>query len=276
MKVFFWDDILNATIPNSPCYNYFKSSALTIGGFDGPHIGHKSLCQRVLDYAGEHNVQSGVVTFAHSPRMLKEKNRYAGDISTLRLRLKTFEKWGFDFVVVIDFSKNFSKIEGVAFLRILADYCAMQFLTVGEGFRCGYKGETDTAHIENFARENNIYFLLAPLIHVSLHNISSSVIRNHIVNGRLRKCNDLLGFPYALDIKHVICDLEKKSSTAYIQIERTIINQVLPPDGEYNVSVLVQNSVKSFSSILYLDNINLRLHVPKEFENEQFDVITFE
>ncbi len=275
MKVFFWDDILNAATPGSPCYKYFTGAALTIGGFDGPHVGHAALCARVLNYAKEYKKQAGIITFAHSPRMLKEKKRYSGDISTLRLRLKTFKKWGFDFAVVIDFSKNFSKIDGTTFLRILTDYCIMQYLTVGEGFRCGYKGETDTAHIESFAKENNITFVLAPLIHDSKHNVSSSVVRQLILSGKLLKCEDLLGFPYTLDVSNISLEVKSVLSEKKVYFKRTKISQVLPPDGEYRVSVFVQNG-KSFSSILCLDNINLRLNVPAEYENEQFDVIAFD
>ncbi len=273
MKVFFWDDILHSSLPDSPCYDYFTGSALAVGGFDGPHIGHKTLCDKVLDYAKRNNKQAGLVTFAHSPRMLKEKDSYAGDISTLRLRLKTFEKWGFDFVIVIDFSKNFSKIEGAIFLRILVEHCAMQFLTVGEGFRCGYKGQTDTAHIETFAKENNICFVIAPLIRVSMHTISSSVVRQFIVSGKLNKCKELLCAPYAIDLQGLNCVVDNEESC--MLIDRKSIVQVLPPNGEYSVSIDTKNNSKQFSSVLYLDYINLRLNVPNNVENEQFNVITF-
>ncbi len=276
MKVFFWDDILNSHIDGSPCKDFFTSSALTIGGFDGPHVGHKALCERVLEYSKNYKKQAGVITFAHSPRMLKERGSYIGDISTLRLRLKTFEKWGFDFAVVIDFSKNFSKIEGATFLSILADRCAMQFLTVGEGFRCGYKGETDTAHIETFAKNNDITFVLAPLIHVSQHTISSSLVRQYIFSGKLEKCKGFLVGPFLLDVQSNLYEIEKSQEGLLLIMAKDVFTQVLPPNGEYNVSVLVKDSRKQFSSILYLDNINLRLNVPIEYENKQFDVIVFD
>ncbi len=275
MKVFSWDDILNSHVENSPCYRYFTGSALTIGGFDGPHIGHKILCDRVLECSKKNSIQSGVITFAHSPRLLKDKKNYPGDVSTLRLKLKTFEKWGFDFVVVIDFSKNFSKIEGATFLRILTDRCVMQFLTVGEGFRCGYKGETDTAHIESFAKDNKITFVLAPLIHIAMHTISSSAVRQCVVAGKLDKCKDLLGFSYMLDIQDTDY-VVNTSSNACIVIERKNILQVLPPNGEYTVNLFLQKNNISFSTILILDNTNLRLSVPIKYENKQFDVITFD
>ncbi len=275
MKVFFWDDILNSNIEDSPCFKYFTGSAITIGGFDGPHIGHKVLCDRVLGYAKKNNKQSGVITFAHSPRMAKERNSYAGDISTLRLKLKTFEKWGFDFVVVIDFSANFSKIRGAIFLKIIADHCCMQFLTVGEGFRCGYKGETDTAQIETFAQENNIVFLIAPLIHEASHTISSSVVRQFIVSGKLSKAENLLSTPYTLDLQDVPYEAEKATDGYCIQIKRQDIRQVLPPVGEYTVDVFIKDTSEQFSSSLRLDNINLRLNVQYESKNKQFDVITF-
>ena len=269
MEIITWAEILDA---NSKKVSLIEESAITIGGFDGLHKGHKELCSRVLHHAQEKNLHSGVVTFANSPRQLKESKNYAGDISTLRLKLKIFEKWGFDFVVVIDFSREFSKINGGIFLQILKDSLNMQFLTVGEGFRCGHKGQTDTAQIEKFSIENNIKFSITPTISISLHKISSSAIRKLIANGHFEKSQNLLGYNYELDMNNIPVTCENKESESILIIDRENIRQILPQNGKYCVEVFTQEY--SFQSILLLDQ-TLRLNVPKEYENAQFDVITF-
>lgn len=270
MQIFTWDEVLDA---DKKKISLIDKSAVTIGGFDGQHRGHKELCSRVLDYAHEKNLKSGVITFEHSPRSLKEKENYAGDIATLRLRQKIFEKWGFDFVVVIDFSQEFSKMNGGIFLQILLNSLNMQFLTVGEGFRCGYKGQTDTAHIEQFSKENNIDFLITPIISNSLQKISSSTIRKYVSNGNFEKCKNLLGYNYQLDVKNLPFETNYEDSELIYTIKHQAIRQILPPIGKYCVEITQEN--KCFQSILLLDQINLRLNVPKEYENKQFDVITF-
>jgi len=279
MKVFSWEDII--TQPNSPCGDYFIGSAIAIGGFDGPHLGHKALCLRVLEKAAKKNLQSGIITFAHSPRLHKEKTDYAGDISTLRLRLDVFKEWGFDFVVVIDFSEDFSKIEGTAFLRVLTEQCAMRFLTVGEGFRCGFKHATGTAEIEFFANENNIRFVLAPLIAVASHRISSSIVRQCILLGKLKKTAELLGRPFMLDCQvldwlTLSCkNQDNKLGCIDVMVDRFQVTQILPPDGTYCVNVLMQNNKGEFSSLLHLDQSNLRLEVPEAYKNERLDTLSF-
>ena len=104
MDVFSWDDILHNAAGIKP-----RTTALTVGGFDGPHEGHRALCLSVIQSAQQRHLQSAVVTFKRSPRSFKQKADYSGDISSLRLRLKVFEQWGFSFAVVIDFSIDFSK-----------------------------------------------------------------------------------------------------------------------------------------------------------------------
>ena len=270
MQIFTWDEIIDTNSKNS---SIIDKSAITIGGFDGFHLGHTKLCERVLQFANDNNMQSGVITFANSPRLHKEQENYAGDISTLRLKLKKFENFGFDFVVVIDFSQKFSKIKGGVFLQILKDSLNMQFLTVGEEFRCGHKGQTDCAKIEKFSIENDIQFIITPIISHSLQKISSSTIRELILSANFNECKNLLGYNYELDIKNLPFTNRYEDSELLFEFEHQQ-RQILPPHGKYCVKVFTQEN-KSFQSILLLDNITLRLNVPKEYENAQFDVITF-
>lgn len=277
MKIFSWQDILRAHIPQSPCFGFFTGSALTVGGFDGPHIVHRALCTGVLEYAKAENLQSGVITFARSPRFTKQKDNYAGDISTLRLRLEKFEQWGFDFVVAIDFSCDFSRMEGVAFLQTLLEQCAMRFLSVGQGFRCGYKGTEHTKGIESFVTEHNCKFRLAPLVNVASEHISSSLIRQYIVSGELQKTAKLLDRNFMLDMQDTAWVYKKHDCNFfYLTAERSDIMQVMPPNGIYRVTITTHKTKAEFSALLHVESSNLRLEVPCIYENAEFDVIAFE
>ena len=139
MKVFSWDDL--GSVKSYLSQNSIQSTCLTIGGFDGNHLGHQVLFEKVLSKKNEEkSFCAGVVTFARSPRGSKSENFYKGDLSTLSQKIQYFEKQGFDFCLIINFDSEFKKTLGIDFFDRLLGYCNMKFLSVGQDFRCGYKG----------------------------------------------------------------------------------------------------------------------------------------
>ena len=285
MDVFSWDDILHGAAGIKP-----RTTALTVGGFDGPHEGHRALCLSVIQAAKERHLQSAVVTFKRSPRSFKQKADYSGDISSLRLRLKVFEQWGFSFAVVIDFSIDFSKIKGIDFLRILAERCGMRFFSVGETFRCGYQNDVGKEEIAAFAAENGIEFVPLQSVEQDAQCISSSAVRKAVVLGDLERAKLLLGRPFEIDCIQfcqntgdggiVLTDgkaLPDGSGSVLPDgsgmLKKNV--QLLPPCGTYRVSVYPENENRFFSALLHRDDCTLRLEVPAAYKNLRLDKIAF-
>lgn len=285
MDVFSWDDILHGAAGIKP-----RTTALTVGGFDGPHEGHRALCLSVIQSAQKRHLQSAVVTFKRSPRSFKQKADYSGDISSLRLRLKVFEQWGFSFAVVIDFSIDFSKIKGIDFLRILAERCGMRFFSVGETFRCGYQNDVGKEEIDAFAAENGIDFVPLRSMEQNGQCISSSAVRKAVVLGDLERAKLLLGRPFEIDCIQfcqntgdggiVLTDgkaLPDDSSSVLPDgsgmLKKNV--QLLPPCGTYRVSVYPENENRFFSALLHWDDCTLRLEVPAAYKNLRLDKIAF-
>ena len=94
----------------------------------------------------------------HPPKAAKNPTDFSGELSTIDLKLEYFEDLGFDFVIVIDFSCDFSKMKGRDFLTFLKNSCSMQFLVAGSDFRCGYKLDTGILQISEFAAQNGVFF----------------------------------------------------------------------------------------------------------------------
>ena len=116
MKIFYWQEILSGKFAD-----FFENGcALTVGSFDGPHNGHKILFSDVISFAKSHNILKGIITFSQSISKIKHRDEFPGNITTLHQRLSFFEKKSFDFVVIIDFTENFSKISGADFFTILS------------------------------------------------------------------------------------------------------------------------------------------------------------
>lgn len=297
MEIFSWDDVLNSKVKefihafsrdglcgdesawNAAGVLTEGGSALTVGGFDGPHRGHKALCASVIKEAKKRSLVPGLITFTRSPRSFKQKADYEGDISTLRLRLKVLEEWGFAFAVVIDFSADFSKIEGYDFLCILKDFCAMHFFGVGEGFRCGRNHATGEDEISSFAHTHGIVCSFMPLAAESGTRISSTLVRRSVRSGKLKEAEELLGHPFQIDCFQFDTKFEEKEGRVYalFTAKKDEVLQLIPPSGLYPVRVFASLSGAdiSFDTDVHTDSSILRQEVPAVYKNCLFDRIGF-
>lgn len=280
IRIFSWDDIMaSRNNENSEVRSFFKDgSALTIGGFDGPHAGHLRLFESVLRYADMNEQQSGVklkkgiVTFRQPPHSVTAPDQFPGDISTLPLKLDLFTMKGFDFVLVIDFSSDFSRMKGNDFLSILKDCCSMQFAAAGYDFRCGYQLDTGVAELSAFARQNDFQFQVIDDVMRNGVRISSSLIRNCVQSGQLREAEMLLGRPYTVDLRNVAFEV-RNDFHCLLQIAHGDVLQILPPNGTYLVNASAGTWI--CNTVLYVDSSLLRLEIPPEWSSTGIDKIEF-
>lgn len=206
-------------------------TALTVGCFDGPHAGHAVLFDAVFHAAAGQNLSPGIITFSRPLPVVKHPKSYAGDIAALRRRLSEYERRGFSFCVVIDFSDDFSKIDGNTFLDVLKNACGMRFLAEGVDFHCGYNGSCGMEEIRAFAKKNGVEVrFLEPVLYDN-RRISSSAIRQRILLGDFAAAEKMLGRPYIIDFEGI---LPEKSDGAYV-FSRSRFLQVIPQCGMYDV-----------------------------------------
>lgn len=227
MHIFSWNDIISRNFDTS---FFEKGSSLSIGSFDGPHIGHKCLFNSLLNNAKKNNYLSGIITFIRPMPSVKHNSDYFGDISTLKQKTDFFEKIGIDFCVLIEFSDNFKKIDGIDFLKLLKSQFNMKFITEGKDFHFGFKGKDSIKEIEIYSNQNNIEFEFPNLLLQDEYRVSSSMIRKMISKGDLSKIGDLLWNQYVIDLRFV----NYKKVNNKIIFSRENIYQVLPPVGVYD------------------------------------------
>jgi len=241
MQVFNWNDIIDSSKNNSIPAVFQKGTALSVGCFDGIHLGHSLLINSVLQKAKEKDLSSGIITFKSNN--VKVVN--GGELQTLSQKLKIFESKGLSFVVVIDFSNEFVRIEGHTFLDILYDVFKMRFIAEGQDFRFGYKGKASKDDIVSFAKSKEIEYDLLPLAVYEDERVSSSLIRTKILQGNFKAAEAMLSRPYEIDYKCVSSDGKTQ--------------QVLPPNGEYKVLVNKSDCAKSaITSYLKVEDQTLR------------------
>ena len=126
MKVFEWEKITAASEGILP--DFEQGSGLSVGSFDGIHLGHRTLLNTLISACKEKKLNSGIITFSRPLPSIKHSQDYDGDLSTLNQRLSIFESLGIDFVVVVDFNDVFAQTSGSDFLLCLKKTFNMKFL----------------------------------------------------------------------------------------------------------------------------------------------------
>jgi len=207
-----------------------RSAAITIGVFDGVHKGHKALLDKVLSVPGDW--ERTVITFKQNPKLLLHPENYHGAISTLAQKLESLEETGIGTCVLIDFSGNFSKLTGIAFLSTLADKGRVRYLAVGTDFRCGHRLSTNAEGVRIIGASMGVDTEIVDPVLYNGRAVSSSRIRRAVQDGRLPDAFAMLSRPYVIDLR----DFVPKKLDGEMQFDG--IRQVLPPPGEYVIEVL--------------------------------------
>ena len=161
--------------------------AVTVGVFDGIHRGHQALIRKVC--SSPHTPT--VVTFRQNPQGVLKPDAFTGDIMTLEQKLRALEVLGVQLTVLIDFSEEFSKINGRGFIDLLLNR-PVQLIALGRNFRCGYRLDTGAEEIRSLAGARGAEVWVAPPVMDEGQPVSSSRIRQALAAGRQAEAERLL------------------------------------------------------------------------------------
>lgn len=201
--------------------------AAAIGVFDGVHLGHRALLERVV----ASGLTPAAVTFASNPKAILRREGAHGDLLTTRRKIELLGSFGMTKVLLIDFSRDFSILPGREFLSRLWEYGSIRYLAVGHDFRCGFHLDTDAEAIRSYGEGVGFKAEIVDAVLHDGHPVSSSRIRRDVAAGRLRHAAALLDRPHELDIRNLTFT---ESDSSYV-FSRAETAQVLPPDGSYEV-----------------------------------------
>ena len=173
---------------------------LTIGNFDGVHIGHQALIKKLIAESKKRNLTPSVMTFEPHPKEFFISENAPSRLTTLREKLEFFLNYGIEKVFVCAFNQKFSNISSEAFMgQILKEQLKVQLLIVGDDFRFGSKRQ---AGIEDL-KKNAFELFEIPEIDVNGKRVSSTRIREGLKEGRIQEVNQFLGRPYTISGKVV-------------------------------------------------------------------------
>ena len=179
LQIVSWKDFLENPV----------ESAITIGVFDGLHLGHRALIELIV----RRGPNPTVITFRDNPRKVINPECFQGEIFTFEQKLAGFEKLNVRRVVLIDFSEEFSKMRGRLFVDLLQDPGKMVYLAIGSNFRCGYGKDIGADSIKEVNEGKGIPTDIVPPVVLFDKPVSSSLIRSAIHRGDLKLAALLMG-----------------------------------------------------------------------------------
>ncbi len=177
---------------------------IALGFFDGVHIGHKALLDKVNERAVQYNLIPSVINFDIHPDTLVF-NSAVDLIYSSEKRMEILNKeFGINDIIMIRFDRTLMETRWDDFLEDLTRNNGIKRIVVGYDFRLGYKGLGTPAKIREFCIEHEIGFDLIPAIVNNGEIVSSSLIRNCIRDGQMEKADSLLGRPFSISgrIRH--------------------------------------------------------------------------
>ena len=230
---------------NIQSYSPEKESILTIGTFDGVHIGHNKILTKLVEESKKNNLSSLIMTFFPHPRMVLQKSQEIKMIDTIDEKIHLFEKTGVDNLIIQPFDENFSKIRAKEFVEeILVKKLKIKHIIIGYDHRFGKDREASVDDLKKFGL--NYMFTVEEIAAQEIHSIaiSSTKIRNAILKGEIKKCNEYLGRNFMLTGEVVHGDgLGKKINfpTANIEIPETY--KIIPKNGVYLVKAIINSEI---------------------------------
>ena len=229
---------------NLKSYSSEKESILTIGTFDGVHIGHNKILKRLIQDSKKNNLSSLVMTFFPHPRMILNKSHEIKMIDTIDEKINLLEKTGLDNLIIHPFDNNFSKIRAKEFVEeILVKKLKIKEIIIGYDHKFGKDREASVEDLKKFGQDYMFTVKEIPAQEIDSIAISSTKIRNAILNGEIEKCNKFLGRNFILTGKVVYGDgLGKKIDfpTANIEIKETY--KIIPKNGVYLVKTKINSN----------------------------------
>ncbi len=212
-----------------------KSAVVTIGNFDGVHLGHQALLKKTIERARELNTFSLVIIFEPQPFEFFCREKMAPRLTRWREKFSLLADQGVDAVLVIRFNKQFANLTAEEFVQhILKEALKVKHVIVGDDFQFGRGREGNFNFLANAAKEHGFTLENMPSVILSGERVSSTLVRKALADAKHDWVERLLGRPYSMQGRVVYGDKRGRVMgfpTANIYLHRP----VTPVQGVYAV-----------------------------------------
>lgn len=269
---------------------------LTLGDFDGMHRGHRKLIDSTLKHAKKLNLPAVVVTYHPSPKKVLKKLSTDSKIYTRDEKIILLRQYPLRATVFIPFTLELAKMKASDFLqKILLEKMKARHIIIGHDHCFGYSRKGNFEYLKLASRKNNYYVNQIKAVRANRETVSSTKIRDYLKEGRIKKANNLLDYPYIISSTVILGKQRGRLlgvPTANLHIHP---EKLIPKAGVYyciaqygankykavvnigfnptfkNVDISVEAHLIGFDQDIYGENLKLffleRIRDEKKFEN---------
>lgn len=218
-----------------------ENTAVTIGTFDGLHIGHQNILNVLNNKAKQNNCRTFVVTFEPHPRLVLSKENGIKILTPINEKIKVFENSGVENLLIVNFTKEFSRQTSVEFIEnLIIDKIGAKEIVIGYDHKFGKDRGGDESTFRRLADKHNFELTVVSAKTINDEIVSSTKIRHALINGDLDKVNSYLNRNYFIFGKVVKGAGRGKTlgfPTANIQLFDE--KKLIPKTGVYAVRCLI-------------------------------------
>ncbi len=240
-----------------------RKTIITIGTFDGVHLGHQSILKKVVEAKENNTYESSLLTFFPHPRMVLQQDTSIKLLNTIDEKAELLDKFGIDNLIIHPFDAAFSNLSAEEFVKeILIDRLNIHKIIIGHDHRFGKNRTADIGDLILFGKKYGFEVEQINAHEIDEIAISSTKIRKALMEGNIKLANQFLGYSYFISGKVIEGKKIGRTlgfPTANIQINESY--KLLPKNGVYIVS-------SEINDILYFGMMNIGNN-PTLGENEQ-------
>ena len=223
---------------------------LTLGNFDGVHLGHQAIFKKVIERAREIRGTSVVFTFEPHPLKVLAPERSPSMLNTFHGKMKLFAAAGIDIVICANFTRTFAELHPEDFARdVLHTQIQVSEVYVGYDYAFGKGREGSIDSLKAMGRTFGFEVGVVEAVQVNNLVVSSSAIRDLISSGSIEEAAELLGRRYAIE-GEVVHGSHRGQTFGFPTANLKIVNELIPAHGVYAVLAQVENqTLKGVASI---------------------------
>ena len=226
-------------------FNCKKSTIITIGTFDGVHLGHQKILKKLNVEADNNGLESSVLTFFPHPRTVLNPDSSLKLINTIEERISLFKKSKIDNLIVHPFTKEFSELDSEDYVKnILVDQLKAKIVLIGYDHKFGKNRTADINNLKEYGIKYNFEVIEIKAEEINDIAISSTKIRNSIEEGDIQLTNSYLGYEFSFFGKVVRGNSIGKTlgfPTANIKIGTDL--KLIPKNGVYLISTIINQKI---------------------------------
>lgn len=233
------------TLHNISEFQKGEKTFVTIGTFDGVHFGHQRILEKLVSDAKNAGKKSILLTFFPHPRMVLQKDSSLELINTIEERKNLLAKTGLDYLIIHPFSKEFSRLTALAFVRdILVNQFNVSKLCIGYDHHFGKNREGNITQLQEYSKLYDFDIEEIPAQDIDDVSVSSTKIRKALAEGNVKTANTYLGYPFMLN-GNVVNGKQLGGKigfpTANIDVEEAY--KLIPKTGVYVIRSTIKDEI---------------------------------